>query len=749
MKFIFYSPAIGPPWDYSNLESGIGGSEAFHLEMAVRLATRGHEVVSYNNLSPDGIDGTVCGDTEHGVHWHGVDWRDLEQTNYRHDGIHIIQRYPDFIDRFPSHQPLAAGHRACWHVYHDVNYPNATVERMARYDRLIALSPFHGEFLRNEGHKNVTVASGGIAVDRICDAETRRSGDTAIVRNPKRLIYASSPERGLLPLLRAFERASEHVPDLELHIYYGWESYDRHAAQDFTGYRKREKEEMIRRIQADERISWHGRVTRTELWTAFLQSGIWVYQTEYPEVCCVAAMEAQALGAIPIFSPVWALRDNVFAGIPIEGPAWSNDLTKLRFAYEIVRLASSPHVQEAIRPLMIERARARFNWERVVDQFEQMAAEDLGDTATRRHGDAENSCGGQSTANGKAHNLPAGGSIPPPATSTNTDDEACVYSRANGDPASGDSPAPAPVSGKVHLAKFLVKIGLAESVSDATCKIMNGEVEVNGQITRDPILSDELADAPQWTIRVGKEWRTVTARNGHLTAEGIASKEELQGRSGPFGDALPKDVFPRRPDGTIFGGWFGDENKRNLERLIAKHQVRTVAEIGSFLGYSSAWFARRLEKVYCIDKWRAYAESSDDRDLLAICERLHIPLDFYEMWKRNMEAEGVFHKITPLRGYSVSAAHLLREADLIYIDGDHSMPGCMSDIMNYLPKAKKVICGDDYTNDFPGVKRAVSELLPAHQHDGPFWWFETTPPAIGDGCDVTAVRREAAEVVGV
>ena len=46
------------------------------------------------------------------------------------------------------------------------------------------------------------------------------------MRNPKRLIFASSPDRGLLPLLLIFQRAKELVPDLELHVYYGFNNME-------------------------------------------------------------------------------------------------------------------------------------------------------------------------------------------------------------------------------------------------------------------------------------------------------------------------------------------------------------------------------------------------------------------------------------------------------------------------------------------------------------------------------------------
>ena len=81
-------------------------------------------------------------------------------------------------------------------------------------------------------------------------------------------------------------------------------------------------------------------------------------------------MEAQALGAIPITNPLWALRDNVKHGIFIDGDADADPLTQARYTAEIIRLTIQPQIQEQLRPQMMQDAKETFNWERWVDQWE-------------------------------------------------------------------------------------------------------------------------------------------------------------------------------------------------------------------------------------------------------------------------------------------------------------------------------------------------------------------------------------------
>lgn len=180
-------------------------------------------------------------------------------------------------------------------------------------------------------------------------------------------------------------------------------------------------------------------------------------------------------------------------------------------------------------------------------------------------------------------------------------------------------------------------------------------------------------------------------------------------------------------------GWFDSHNREMLEKLIKRHQVKTVLEIGSFLGCSTAWFAHRVEHVTCIDRWIEEETVATNNNLVATLRDLPCPPDFFQVFLDNMKREGVSEKVTTIRSRSSNreAARLAPLVDLVYIDADHSYGGCLSDIRLYAPKARKVICGDDYVwldsgkeRDGYGVRRAVTEVFPAHQSSGPFWWSD-------------------------
>lgn len=178
----------------------------------------------------------------------------------------------------------------------------------------------------------------------------------------------------------------------------------------------------------------------------------------------------------------------------------------------------------------------------------------------------------------------------------------------------------------------------------------------------------------------------------------------------------PEPSEPLSEDLQI-AGWFAPENRATLGRLIAEHRVRTVLEIGTCFGLSAGWFAQRVERVTCIDVWWEIPCAA-------------VPANVYEIFVSNMEALGVRNKIVIVRGNShldeVCAS--VGDFDLVYIDGDHTYPGCKQDIRMYGPKARKVLCGDDYAPDHPdliGVVQAVDEMLPDCSKAGRFWWSLT------------------------
>lgn len=381
MNFIFVSTLTFENWDWTNPETrGIGGSETSHIEMARRLANRGHNVISYAPLPADKHDTIGPG----GVRWRHSGSLFGGRVMIDEPAIWVVYRDPAFCSKIPPHVGPV------WHIAQDTEYMGVNrrgewVPRnyTPRIDRVVTLSQSHAIYTKREHPalaEKVCVSSNGIKRELIEEVLANSP-----VRNPKRLIFASSPDRGLLPLLLIFQRAKELVPDLELHVYYGFNNME--TAAKWIAQRAPNKADKPSAAEYNlaklkdaldmHGVTVHGRTAQPELARAWAESGIWCHPSSFTETSCITCMDAQALGAIPITLPIWAVGENVKHGVFVDGPVDTCPLTRARYTWELVKMATDPARQDAIRKEMMPWAQSHFDWERFVTQWEEWAVTDM------------------------------------------------------------------------------------------------------------------------------------------------------------------------------------------------------------------------------------------------------------------------------------------------------------------------------------------------------------------------------------
>lgn len=356
MRIFSYNPITYRPWFWETIDRGIGGSETNAREWAWRLAQRGHEVTVYAPVP-----------WEQGAReWRGTKWQPLEEADFTQEGLWLLYRCPKALDQFPLVHP----NQQLWFVAQDADY-DWTPEQVAKMDRIIALCKRHRQHLLRdqppEVADKVCIGSNGLRMDLIREVEAEGIPE----RNPHKLMFPSSPDRGLKSLLAIFRRAREWVPDLELHIMYGFDNINTLEKTNPAAFKQlKPKRDEILEAAKQPGVFWRGMMPQKELYREWLTTGIWAYPMVFPESSCITSMEAQALGAIPITNPIWALAENVDHGIFIQGDAYDDGLTQARYAAEIVALASDTELQDKIRVDMMRDARVRFNWECTVDDLE-------------------------------------------------------------------------------------------------------------------------------------------------------------------------------------------------------------------------------------------------------------------------------------------------------------------------------------------------------------------------------------------
>lgn len=364
LNFVFISTPTFEPWDWSNPDTkGIGGSETSHIEMARRLSELGHSVTSY---APIPSERAVLGPG--GVFWHPFEHLQAAFPATT-DNVFVIYRAPELIDFVPEGAP-------CWLICQDVDYhrkgQELTSERIVKLTRLVALCETQGEYFHNRyPGAPVSVSSNGIKRQLI-----EEIAKDPPERNPHRLMYASSPDRGMEYLLQVFPRLRELVPDAELHIYYGFDNIEK--VIEYYGKKSgiAKNTERLRALLQQPGVTFHGRMGQPELLREWFKSALWVHPSNFTETSCITCMDAQACGVIPVTSPVWAIAENVQYGTFIDGNV-KHPLIQARYVLEAFKLLIDSQGQEEIRGEMMEWARIHFDWDKFAHQWEDWAREDL------------------------------------------------------------------------------------------------------------------------------------------------------------------------------------------------------------------------------------------------------------------------------------------------------------------------------------------------------------------------------------
>ena len=130
--------------------------------------------------------------------------------------------------------------------------------------------------------------------------------------NPKRLIYSSTPYRGLRYLLPIFKAVKEQVPDAELAIASGYDVYA--GSGEVPLSQQKELEILKQSFSAMPGVTWLGNLTQKALACEMMKSGIYAYPNIFAETSCISVMEAKAAGIVPITTDLGALPSTVGNG---------------------------------------------------------------------------------------------------------------------------------------------------------------------------------------------------------------------------------------------------------------------------------------------------------------------------------------------------------------------------------------------------------------------------------------------------
>ena len=341
---IFCHPAT-EPWSSQSLASGIGGSEEAVIHMAAGLTLHGHEVTVFNAHQ---------GPTRY---LQGVAWSSYDRRPARRADIGIVWRRSRRVD-------LLAGAAARFYLWlHDFIPESHVLPRLGEFHKVMVLSRFHRQRYPSIPSHRILLTANGVATGDFFEAG---------FRDPHLIVYGSCYDRGLRILLTHWRAIRAAVPTARLRVFYGWQTLEKNDPEGCRRLRAR-----LEPLMAQEGITHLGRLGHQAVVREYSTAGIWAYPSVYPETSCISAMKAQAGGAIPVVISSGALRETVNFGF--KTMRGRTDFAQRPMPQRIIEewlaglidLLRSPERQARIRREMTPTSRHRFDWARVVEQWDR------------------------------------------------------------------------------------------------------------------------------------------------------------------------------------------------------------------------------------------------------------------------------------------------------------------------------------------------------------------------------------------
>lgn len=296
-------------WGPHTLDKGMGGSEEAIVYLSEELAKLGFKVTVYGE-----VDHPIT--TEAGVewfHWTRIDKRDEFNTL-------VVWRMPQFAPQFIAKNLLIDMHDL---LPNDVVKPHAGAHYM-----------FKSQWHKNQYPQitNYSIVPNGIVASQF---------EKDIKKKPYSVIYPSAYYRGLETLVDIWADVRKEVPEATLDIYYGWQSWVANEGEDDFYHRMNEKIEAHKDLGVTE----HGRVSHEVLADKYLESKVWAYPTEFPEIFCITAVKANLAGCKPVITDVAALTETggPSAKFIETDKIYTDEYNKEKFTKQVIKALKEDH----------------------------------------------------------------------------------------------------------------------------------------------------------------------------------------------------------------------------------------------------------------------------------------------------------------------------------------------------------------------------------------------------------------------
>lgn len=288
----------------------LGGTESAMIYMARALAARGNAVsVFCETDAPGTYDGVAY------RHWRGfeafarknpfdvfISVRGLIPLLAGRWGKLQIYFSPDAHDQPFVNQAFSLKFNHEGTVYEVGFYPLTHAHHFA--DAVFCVGEWQAETFSSKfkiPREKIYVAHNGVVLSDF--------NPKPLSEREKRLVYSSTPFRGLEYLLRAFPKIKKRVPDAKCAVMSGMQVYGMSADEDKRSY------QSIYQLANQSGVQLLGPLPKKEMGEILTSSRVLAYPNTFAETFCIAALEAQASGLPIVSSQLAAMKERVEEGV--------------------------------------------------------------------------------------------------------------------------------------------------------------------------------------------------------------------------------------------------------------------------------------------------------------------------------------------------------------------------------------------------------------------------------------------------
>lgn len=333
MPFVVFVHSGG--WKPEEVErAGLTGAEEVLTYLARELARIGYRVAVVL-VGDAGQDRILDGVRYVGAGYLAEHWKNDplgENTTL------VVSMYPNFI-LDPLVSKLRASRRIFW--AHSIRFDDVARKTWPLFDDIVCATDWQrftlgARYIRGDVlPRGVTIPYGIVT-------------PPPLPKVPGKCLYASSPDRGLLRLLRWWPEIKAECPDLTLYVAYGRERMKERAKVDHAfAAEVAEIESLI----GQPGVVDLGFQTKPEMDRHIAESELWLYPTDFEETGCLIGRKAVAAGAFPIYIEQGCLREVLEPFMPV-GKGFRDDMEKHKPAFvgAVCTLAKSPHFARILDP---------------------------------------------------------------------------------------------------------------------------------------------------------------------------------------------------------------------------------------------------------------------------------------------------------------------------------------------------------------------------------------------------------------